>query len=216
MKSKKSNKYFPLNITLVGLSLAFIVLGVFAHRNAYFGYDIAISRATQSIHNPLFSILMNVVSEIGEDLNMGIIVVLATSLLFLAGLKTEAIKTALLTTASSITGTLIKRLVNRPRPTSELVTIQESLNDKSFPSLHVLIFTVFFGYMFYLSVYKLKIPWLRSMITTFSLVLILTIGISRVYLGAHWASDTLGGYLLGAIFLTIAIKISRRFPTKTK
>jgi undecaprenyl-diphosphatase len=71
-----------------------------------------------------------------------------------------------------------------------------------------LIFTVFFGYMLYLSIYKVKTRWLKTFIALPATFLILTIGISRIYLGAHWASDTVGGYLLGALFLIFAIKIS--------
>ena len=39
-----------------------------------------------------------------------------------------------------------------------------------------------------------------------SVVLILTISISRIYLGAHWATDVLGGYLFGFIYLGIILK----------
>ena len=130
-------------------------------------------------------------------------------LLFLAGLKVEAIKTALLTASAATVGSFVKSLVNRPRPGSDLVIIQEALVSKSFPSLHVLTFAVFFGYMLYLALYKVQTQWLKIFIAVPSTVLILTIGISRIYLGAHWASDVVGGYLLGAIFLVIAINLGR-------
>ncbi len=193
---------------MVSLLLVFIIFSAFAHRSAYFGFDLTISRALQSVHRPAFSVFMNLVSEIGNNFNLEIIVVLSMSLLFLAGLKSEAIKAALLTLAGASAGSLVKSLVNRPRPNGELVNIQKVLTDKSFPSLHVLIFTVFFGYMLYLAISKVKTLWLRLFIAGSSTVLILFIGISRIYLGAHWASDTLGGYLLGAILLIFAIMIS--------
>ena len=210
MKSKISSSPIVPNFTVIILVFLFTVLALSAHRFSYFASDLSISRYLQNIHHPLFSLSMNFVSELGDDNNLEVLVVLAISLLFFTGLKSEAIKTALLTIASATAGTVIKSLVSRPRPASELVAIQETLGDMSFPSLHVLIFTVFFGYLFYLSVYKVKTLWLRLMIATSSLVLILTIGISRIYLGAHWASDTLGGYLLGAIFLILAIQLSEK------
>ncbi|KKT30861.1 MAG: Phosphoesterase PA-phosphatase related protein [Candidatus Collierbacteria bacterium GW2011_GWC2_44_18] len=210
MKMKKlikSNNYLRLSVcTLIA---GFIFLGIVAHRFAYFGIDLTVSQAVQSIHNPIFSLFMNVVSEIGDDFNLVIIVVLAMPLLFLAGLKVEAIKTALLTASAATVGSFVKSLVNRPRPGSDLVIIQEALVSKSFPSLHVLTFAVFFGYMLYLALYKVQTQWLKIFIAVPSTVLILTIGISRIYLGAHWASDVVGGYLLGAIFLVIAINLGR-------
>lgn len=210
MKTKKSNKTNFFGITIACLIFVFIVFGIFANRYAYFSYDLAISRAVQSIHRPGFSVFMNLVSEVGDNFNLEIIVVLSMSLLFFAGLKSEAIKTALLTVAGASTGSLIKSLINRPRPSGELVNVQKVLTDNSFPSMHVLIFTVFFGYVLYLAISKVKTLWLRLFIAGSSTVLILFIGISRIYLGAHWTSDTLGGYLLGVILLVFAIQFSRK------
>ena len=209
MKSKKSIKnHQDIFLTVGALIFGLILLVIVANKSVFSGVDLTISRAVQSIHSPLFSTTMNVVSEIGDDFNLEIIIVLAMALLYLAGLKVEAIKTALLTASAATIGSLAKTIVNRPRPGNGEVVIQEILSDKSFPSLHVLIFTVFFGYMLYLSVYKVKTRWLKTLIALPSTFLILTIGLSRIYLGAHWASDTVGGYLMGALFLIFAVKIS--------
>ena len=210
MKSEKSNKPVKtLNITLIGLIVGFVLFGLLAHQRAYFGYDLVISRQLQSFHNPFFSTAMSLVSEVGNGYNLEIIVVLAMSLLFFAGLKAEAVKTALLTAASATAGSLAKSIVNRPRPDAELVYIQEVFLDKSFPSLHVLTYTIFFGYMLYLALYKVRTKWLKLFISLSATILIFSIGISRVYLGAHWAGDVAGGYLLGTAFLVLAIILGR-------
>lgn len=202
----KSNSLFRL--TIGALFIGFILLGVVAQRSAYSQIDLSISQAVQDIYSPQFSILMNVVSTIGDGVNMVIVIVLAMSLLYLTGLRVEAIITALLTASAATIGSLTKILVNRPRPGNGQVIIQDFLSDSSFPSLHVLIFTGFFGYLLYLAIYKVRSKWLKVLIAVPSAVLILFVGISRIYLGAHWASDTIGGYLLGAMFLILAIKIS--------
>lgn len=195
-----------ISICLIG----FIVLGFMAHQTAYFGGDLWISHALQSIHNPIFSEAMNLVSEIGDDYHLGLIIALTVASLVYYGLKLEAIRTAVYSSVGFLIGSLSKNIVNRPRPGSAQVTIQEVLKDKSFPSLHVLLFTVFFGYMLYLSIYKIKTAWLKSVVATVSIFLILTIGISRIYLGAHWASDTLGGYLMGAVLITLLASHAKR------
>ncbi len=207
-KSTDSKGY--LQVYRLSLIVGLILLSILAHRFPYFSFDLQISRALQNIHQPLFSLIMNLVTEVGDDLHLEIIVMAATVILFYRGYKLEALKAVVFAVSAAASGTLLKIIVGRPRPASSLVIVQEVLADKSFPSLHVLIFTAFFGYTFYLSLYKVKTLWLRLLIAAGSGFLILTIGLSRVYLGAHWASDTLGGYLLGLLLISFIIAHAKR------
>ena len=198
MKSKRS--------TLRLLLLAgFLILSYQAYHYAYFALDLSISRALQSLHQPLFSLVMNLVSEIGDDFYPVLVGGLIILTLLRHHLKFEAYRAAGLTFLSTIIGSLIKLLVHRPRPDTDLVQIQELVTGQSFPSLHVLVFTVFFGHLLFLSASKIKKTWLRLVLVSFFSFLILSIGLSRIYLGAHWASDVLGGYLLGALFISYII-----------
>ena len=192
------------------LIISFLILAIFASQYSYFNIDLQISQTLQGIRNPLISDTMNLVSEIGDDFHLVIIFGLVIALIFFAGLKLEALKIALFSFTGALIGTLTKWMVSRPRPDSSLVNIQEIMSDKSFPSLHVLIFTIFFGYLFYLSIDKIKTGWLKILIASVSVFLIITIGLSRIYLGAHWASDVLGGYLLGAIFISLLTDHAKR------
>lgn len=207
-KSTDSKGY--LQVYRLSLIVGLILLSILAHRFPYFSFDLQISRALQNNHQPLFSLIMNLVTEVGDDLHLEIIVMAATVILFYRGYKLEALKAVVFAVSAAASGTLLKILVGRPRPASSLVVVQEVLADKSFPSLHVLIFTAFFGYTFYLSLYKVKTLWLRLLIAIGSGFLILTIGLSRIYLGAHWASDTLGGYLLGLLLISFIIAHAKR------
>lgn len=197
----------PLLFVLIFL---FVTLSLLAKYSPYFGGDINISRSLQNIDNPLFRALMISISRPGDGLGMEIIIGSSLLSLLFVGLKTEALMTFLFTSGSAVTGSLLKNIVDRPRPDISLVQTYQSLADRSFPSFHVLIYTTFFGYMFYLAMTKVKTGWLKYTIALGSLFLVLTIGISRIYLGAHWASDILGGYLLGAIFLIIIIKLNQK------
>ena len=184
------------------LIISFLILAIFASQYSYFNIDLQISQTLQGIRNPLFSDTMNLVSEIGDDFHLVIIFGLVIALIFFAGLKLEALKIATTSLTGALIGTLTKWIVSRPRPDSGLVNIQAVISDKSFPSLHVLLFTIFFGYLCYLSIYKIETNWLKILIASVSAFLILTIGLSRIYLGVHWPSDVLGGYLLGAVFIS--------------
>lgn len=117
--------------------------------------------------------------------------------------KREALFT-LCTLLAGLVSTLVKYLVNRPRPAEPWVHVLEPTAQQSFPSGHVNFYVVFFGFLIVL-MYQLKtVPKLiRILASAFCLFLILLVGISRIYLGAHWFTDVLGGYLLGAVLLHV-------------
>ena len=98
---------------------------------------------------------------------------------------------------------LIKIIVRRPRP--EVVTlIRES--GYSFPSAHSMISFAFYGFIIYLILKKSKLKKLKVLNSILLTLLILFIGISRVYLGVHYATDVLGGFLIALAYLIVFIK----------
>ena len=64
----------------------------------------------------------------------------------------------------------------------------------------------FFGFVGFLAFTLLKPSLKRSLILGFLVFMIVLIGISRIYLGEHWASDVLGAYLLGSLCLTANVQ----------
>lgn len=80
----------------------------------------------------------------------------------------------------------------------------------SFPSTHTVLYTVLFGYLFYLT-YKVKDvdKVLRHMVRILSAIMVLTVGASRVVVGAHFAKDVAVGYIFGFIYLFALIKLER-------
>ena len=103
---------------------------------------------------------------------------------------------------------LFKNILQRPRPT-EFRLINET--GFSFPSGHSMVSLAFYGLFIYL-IYKYiknkKLKW--GLICVLS-VLIILIGISRIYLGVHYTSDVIGGFLLGVSYLIIYIKCINSF-----
>jgi membrane-associated phospholipid phosphatase len=188
------------------LLAAFLFLASLAYFIPYFKWDVFIAKDFQSFNSQIFNQIMWLVTDIGNQPLMVFIVITVSLLLFISGLRREAIISSLSTAVAVLTGSLIKILVDRPRPTTSMIHVSVWLSDKSFPSDHVLAFTVFFGFLLYLIFKKSKLNFLNIILTIVFILLIATIGISRIYLGAHWPSDVLGGYLLGLVWLLITIK----------
>ncbi len=194
-------------ITLVGL---FFVLTIIVISFPPTNFDLSVSHGLQSIDSPLFRKIMNFVSKVGDGPLIQILVGLTVASFIFIGQRIQAVVTLLLTISSVLTGSFLKVLINRPRPTSDQVMQYRELLDKSFPSLHVLVFTVFFGYLLYLALTSVKNTFIKTVLILISLFMIITIGFSRIYLGAHWASDTIGGYLLGFFFINLAVTYAKR------
>jgi membrane-associated phospholipid phosphatase len=104
-----------------------------------------------------------------------------------------------------LVGVVIKALVARPRPTADLVRVYDSPESYSFPSTTAFFAATFFGMVGYLAWQ----PRRRVGIVTLGILLLLSSGLSRVYVGTHWATDVLGGWLLGGAWLLVLIALHR-------
>ncbi len=186
-------------------------LTFFARRKHYFEFDYKLTRATQSFAPSWLESLMLLVGFPGYPPQVYAIVIAVTGMLYWLQLKWEAVMSLFAAGGIGAVGFIIKAIVNRPRPTKQLVKVRNLLDGGrlSYPSGHVLFFTAFIGYLWFLSYSLLKRGWQRTtlLFTLGSMVSI--VGISRVYLGEHWPSDTLAGYLLGTIWLAITIQLYR-------
>lgn len=110
---------------------------------------------------------------------------------------------------------LLKGVYHRPRPLLPLV----SASGLSFPSGHAMISASFYGLLIYLTQTHIRRPaqwWLRWLLTGALLLLIGLIGLSRVYLRVHYASDVLAGFAAGGTWLLIAIPLLRRLEKTVK
>lgn len=107
--------------------------------------------------------------------------------------------------SSVIINNLVKIIVRRERPDYLRMVMEKSY---SFPSGHAMISVLFFGSIIYLvNKYNLK----YKKLITFSLsTFVLLVGISRIYLGVHYLTDVVGGYLLGFIVLFLIIHLFER------
>lgn len=102
-----------------------------------------------------------------------------------------------------IISTTLKHLVERSRPFTEYVAAMH-IPSFSFPSGHTTGSTVAFGLLAYYAYYLLPQP-LNYILLVLLVALVILVGVSRVYLGAHYPTDVVGGWILGGIVLGIVI-----------
>lgn len=107
---------------------------------------------------------------------------------------------------------VLKNFYNRPRPLLPLT----SASGLSFPSGHAMISASFYGLLIYLVYTHIRRPAWRWLLMTVLGLLILLIGLTRVYLRVHYATDVLAGFTAGIVWLLIAIPVLRRVEFQTK
>ena len=108
----------------------------------------------------------------------------------------------------TILNILLKNIIQRPRPT-EFRLIDET--GYSFPSGHSMVSMAFYGFLIYLIYKYIKNEKLKWILIAILSILILFIGISRIYLGVHYTSDVIGGFLISISYLIIYTKVINKF-----
>ena len=176
-----------------------VMLSWIAQRTQFFPGDMVITKILQKRKNPLVRKFMLGISEIGFP-KLSIPLSISFAAIFWAlRFRLEAFF-ILLTSSSHLLNALVKRLIKRPRPTNELVTVARVINEPSFPSGHVMHYINFFGLLSYLLATNWRSGRLRNILIAICIALIAFVGPSRVYLGAHWPSDVMAGYLYGGLW----------------
>ena len=193
-------------VMLVG----FAVLAAFAYFNAYFGWDLRVAHSLQNLPVPGLLDFMRFVSVFGNKWKPYAITTLTTIIFLAFGRRSEAAGLVLSAGGSAVLNGLIKILIARPRPTLELVRVQVDLQTQSFPSGHVTFYVCYFGFLFFVAYALLPLRSVaRRLALTLTALPIALVGFSRVYLGAHWPSDTLGAYLMGGLWLAFSLHMYR-------
>ena len=101
---------------------------------------------------------------------------------------------------AALTNFLLKQILQRPRPIGHRI-IDES--GYSLPSGHSMVSMAFYGFLIYLVYKRIENKHLKSFLIALLLVLIINIGISRIYLGVHYTSDVIAGFLVAISYLII-------------
>ncbi|GHO87740.1 phosphatase PAP2 family protein [Dictyobacter formicarum] len=178
-----------------------VILSLIAQRTQFFPGDRSITARLQKYRNPWLRRFFFGVSEIGF-VQYALPQTLGIAGIFWAlRFRLEALF-ILLTSSATLLNAIVKRVIKRPRPTQELVTVVKVINEPSFPSGHVMYYTNFYGLLIYLLATNWRSGRIRNLLIGICTLLIACIGPSRIYLGAHWPSDVAAGYIYGGLWFS--------------
>lgn len=122
-------------------------------------------------------------------------------------------QTTIVLLLASLSSVVLKRVFNRARPALEHLV---EVNTFSYPSGHSMSAMAFYGFLIFLCVRYRMAGWLRFVLITILVVLILSIAISRIYLGVHYPTDVAGGLVGGLIWVAFCAVVFSIFELLRK
>jgi membrane-associated phospholipid phosphatase len=197
-------------LAIAGLTILAIAISLYARWEPRFPGDLQMTLLVQSADGKTLLSFMEWISYLMGSWRAAILVIASYIIVWRYLGKLDG-GLVLLAGLSSLLDSPIKLAVNRPRPTSDLVQVFSTENGSGFPSGHAMFATVVMGFLAYLAVIHLRRRSLKLLSFAGLLALIILTGISRVYLGVHWPSDVVGGYLIGAVLLVFLIYLHRNW-----
>lgn len=193
---------FSFIVFLVGTNL-FVELTEEVKGETMEGFDRSVTDYVTSFRSPTLNSFFIFVTDLGDVYAYLVAMTLVTVFLFIKLRSWKFILQLLgVLILSAISNIGLKRVFDRARPTEEHLVVIKSL---SYPSGHAMSAMAFYGFLIYL-IYQIKMAkGIRIFLTVLFSLLILTIGISRIYLGVHFPSDVAGGFIAGLIWVAFCI-----------
>jgi len=173
-------------------------------------FDIAVRNLVGGWHSPWLYLFFTAVTSLGNSVTFYILAPLAALVLLWRDKKLEALFVSACLLASWGLDNILKMAFSRPRPPGPALVLAAGY---SFPSGHAMISLAFYGFIAFLIVRNWDNICGKSVALGLSLVILL-IGLSRVYLNVHYASDVIAGWVFGAavlgLFVWGLIKVENR------
>lgn len=207
----KSGIYRMYLVSLIVLVL-FCVLAVLIDSKLIAQFDQSVISIIQGLESKTLTPIMRVFTFIGSY--KGILVILLMMifiLFFVLKSRTDALLVAVVIAGTQVINQVLKLYFQRARPNFHRLI---EIGGYSFPSGHAMSALAVYGILTYVFWRHTSDRTGRIMLIIISMIFILMIGISRIYLGVHYPSDIIGGYLASGVLLILAIGIFRRYKSK--
>ena len=204
---RKNIKWVILFICLIGfLALAEDVFNKEIMKGDIIGYNLISTFLISDFVTPVAKFITNL---------GGAIFLVALTVILILFIKNKKVGISILSNLGIITilNQLLKKILQRPRPVGYRIVEETGY---SFPSGHSMISMAFYGYLIYLIYKNVENKYLKWTLIVLLSILIVLIGISRIYLGVHYTSDVLGGFCIAISYLVIYISVVNKFLVNDK
>ncbi|WP_199440213.1 phosphatase PAP2 family protein [Umezawaea beigongshangensis] len=191
-----------------GVAFAVVLLVVWSDWAPVREADRAISVASNGLvgSSPVLAAVLRGVTRLGDTATLTGVVALAAAWLLLRRRPWPAVHVVVTAAGGGLLGLVVKELVERVRPLVDVQVVTAA--GWSFPSGHTLGSTVTWGVL--LLVFG-SVPRARVVLTPLVIAVVVAVGCTRVALGVHHATDVLGGWLLGLLWLALTTEVFRRW-----
>jgi len=193
-----------------------VLLSMGASVQDYSSFDLAITEWIQANLQDSFEGVSQALHRLGTT-TWGLIEIALVVCVFLFKREWMKASWAGALVVPNLIAKVLKSLIARPRPDAGLVYVAvDSVSGYSFPSGHMVHFTLLLGFILYFGLLP-RFSGISRVLVSASTILILTfIGVSRVLLGVHWASDVIGGVVWAFTFLSVIIYLDRQIIPKVR
>ena len=197
------------------LALLYWRLSTLIHSPGLIQFDQTVTRNLQGLRHPWLDALMIFFTLLGTTPFLVIVGLLVAVTLHRRGLHIEGVYCALSLLALPINAAL-KFLFPRVRPNRAIVQVLLENSGLSFPSGHAMVTLIFCGFLAYLLWTSSAADRKRRLQAMGLLLLAFCIAVSRVYVGVHWFSDIVGGWIAGLFCLIVLITGYRYAVNRTE
>ncbi len=198
MKNKRQYTIITINLFI------FIVITILFKTNNIAAFDNKIYQLITSYKNDYLTTFFKLITFLCSPF---FIATLTIILLFCLKKEKIGLKIAINVIICTILNQVLKNLFRRPRPVG-ISLIKE--NGFSFPSGHSMVSLGFYGFIIYILNNSKESKTKKTVLSILLSFLILLIGVSRIYLGVHYASDVLAAYAISLVHLTIYTKYYKK------
>ena len=190
---------------IAGSLYTFLVLAEEVIKNEIISFDTTITHAIYAWRSPALTGFMNGITVLGSHVFLAAAMI-AVILFLIKTQKKNAFLFSFILTFGVALNFLLKNLLHRPRPDFMPLIHEPSY---SFPSAHAMNSFIFYACLSYFIFRKLLSKTLAWMHIIGAGIVVLLIGISRIYLGAHYPSDVVAGYAAGLLWFLMVLLLNK-------
>ncbi|MCU7667612.1 phosphatase PAP2 family protein [Bacillus thuringiensis] len=194
-------------VSLISL-ICFGIMAVLVTKQKTVAFDNKVIAFIQGLESPVLTTIMKVFTTIGSTKTVTVICLIVMFVLYkVLKQRSECLLFIAAILGSNVLFISLKMIFQRERP-SLYRLIEET--GYSFPSGHSTIAFTLYGTILFLLWRYIQVRWKRVVLMVLTAMMILVTGISRIYLGVHYPSDILAGFLIAGFWITLIIGIHQK------